>query len=320
MSKKDLPAGQAEGAIQSVEIDALVVLQIMKHCKHHTPSTVTGQLLGLDVDGVLQVTHSFGVYERGEETQHDDRDVFMIDMQKSLRDVNVDSNVVGWYQTTQLGQIFSNTTVDTQRNILDYTYLYQSDMACSIFLVYDPLQAAIGKPSFKALQMTPQFLSYYAEYKEGSYNSDQNRSTNLQDIPTNEMFMEIPVYIKSAAIVEAFLLEWSLMDSSTTSQIESLDTENQVFAERNMQLLIGALEGLAQEQQKLQMYEKMLSGGDKGKGKGKNRNAMQPKKLDTMILSREIQNYCKQINDFCGDSFGKLFLLSNKPGSVEKDE
>lgn len=315
MPRKEQPAG--EGAIHSVEIDALVILQIMKHCKHHTPSTVTGQLLGLDIDGVLQVTHSFGVYERGEENQQDDRDVFMVDMQRSLREVNVDSNVVGWYQTTQLGQIFSNTTVDTQRLVLDTQYQYQSEMASSIFLVYDPLQAAIGKPSFKALQMTPQFLAYYTEYKEAY---DRNMLMNLQDVPTNEMFMEIPIYVKSAAIVEAFLLEWSLMDNSATSQIESLDTENQVFAERNMQLLIGALEGLAQEQQKLQMYEKMMSSGDKGKGKGKRQQALQPKQLDTMILSREIQNYCKQINDFCGDSFGKLYLLSNKPGSMENDE
>lgn len=308
---------EARAIIHSVEIDALVILQIMKHCKHHTPATVTGQLLGLDVDGVLQVTHSFGVFERGEENQQDDRGQFMVDMQKSLRDVNVDSNLVGWYQTTQLGQIFSNTTVDTMRSVLDAQYLYQKDMACSIFLVYDPLQAAIGKPSFKALQMTPQFLSYYAAYNDPSYTGEQ---MNLQEIPTNEMFLEIPVFIKSAAIVEAFLLEWSLMDTSATSQIEALDTENQVFAERNMQLLIGALEGLAQEQQKLQMYEKMLSSGDKGKGKGKRQQALQPKQLDTMILSRQIQDYCKQINDFCGDSFGKLFLLSNKPGGPGNGE
>jgi len=314
MRKNSTPGETPDGAIRSVEIDALVILQIMKHCKQHTPSTVTGQLLGLDVDGVLQVTHSFGVFERGEENHQEDRDVFMVDMQKSLRDVNVDSNLVGWYQTTQLGQIFSNTTVDTQRTVLDYQYGYQSELRCSIFLVYDPLLAAIGKPSFKALQMTPQFLSYYAEYK------GDGQGGNLLDIPTKEMFTEIPIYIKSAAIVEAFLLEWSLMDTSATSQIEALDTENQVFAERNMQLLIGALDGLAQEQQKLQLYERMLSSGDKGKGKGKRQQAMQPKQLDTMILSREIQNYCKQINDFCGDSFGKLFLLSNKPAGLETGE
>jgi len=37
-----------------------------------------------------------------------------------------------------------------------------------------------------------------------------------------------------------------------------------------------------------------------------------------MNLSVQIQNYCKQINEFSGDSFGKLFLLSNKPTSMQK--
>jgi len=290
-----------EGKIQSVEIDALVILQIMKHCRQYTPATVTGQLLGLDVDDALQVTHSFGMPQKGSEDalgQQDDLDMFQLDMQKLLRDVNVDSNTVGWYQTTHLGQFFSNAVIENQ-------YLYQKDIPCSIMLVYDPLQAAIGKPSFKALQLTSQFM----ERHEASV-------TNLaamSDFPASEMFTEIPIYIKSPAIVEAFLVDWSLMDPVCTTQIESLDTENQVFLERNMQLLISALEDLASEQQKLQMFERQ--GADKGKGKGRNyrQQASQPRQLDTMILSQQIQNYCKQINDFSSDSFGKLFLLSNNP-------
>lgn len=36
-----------------------VVLKIVKHCRESAPATVTGQLMGLDVNGVLEVTHSF---------------------------------------------------------------------------------------------------------------------------------------------------------------------------------------------------------------------------------------------------------------------
>jgi translation initiation factor 3 subunit H len=140
----------------------------------------------------------------------------------------------------------------------------------------------------------------------------------LSDFPAGEMFTEIPIYIKSPAIVEAFLVDWSLMDPVSTTQIEALDTENQVFLERNMQLLIGAMEDLAAEQQKLQMFERQAGPDAKGKGKGQRYRQQQtaPRQLDTMILSQQIQNYCKQINDFSGDSFGKLFLLSNKPSSL----
>lgn len=36
-----------------------VILKIIKHCKDHSPSLVTGQLLGLDVGSVLEVTNCF---------------------------------------------------------------------------------------------------------------------------------------------------------------------------------------------------------------------------------------------------------------------
>jgi translation initiation factor 3 subunit H len=205
--------------------------------------------------------------------------------------------MVGWYQTTHLGQYFRSEAIENQHS-------YQSEIPCSISLVYDPLQAAIGKPSFKALRLTSHFKARYdEEWPNG----------NVLDIPCSEMFEEIPIIVKSPAIVEAFMVDWSLMDPTANSQIESLDTENQVFLERNMQLLIETLEKLAGEQQKMQQFERAQ---DKGKGKGKSRAREQPKQLDTLVLSQQIQNYCKQINGFSGDSFGKLFLLSNKPMGI----
>jgi translation initiation factor 3 subunit H len=306
MSVSDVKEG---GDIERVEVDALVILQIMKHCRQHSPHAVTGQLLGLDVDSTMQVTHSFGYVQKGSEeaNQQDDGEQYTLDMQRLLREVNADANTIGWYQTTHLGQFFSNVVIETQ-------YLFQREIPRSILLVYDPLQAAIGKPSFKALRLTPAFMTRHAEL--------QGNTAALNDFPASEMFLEVPVYIHSPAIVEAFLVDWSLMDATSTTQIEALDTENQVFLERNMQLLISALQDLAEEQQKLQNFERQAGRQqqpEKGKGRGYGRNqASAPRQLDTMILSQQIQNYCKQINDFSGDSFGKLFLLSNKPASLQE--
>jgi len=294
--------------IDKVELDALVILQIMKHCRQNSPAPVTGQLLGLDVKSAMQVTHSFGYVQKGTEEasgQQDDGEMYQLEMQKLLREVNVDANTVGWYQTTHLGQFFSNTVIETQ-------YLFQKEIPCSILLVYDPLQAAIGKTSFKALRLTSKFMARIEEL--------QGNMSALTEFPASEMFVEYPVHIHSPAIIEAFLVDWSLMDSSSTTQIEALDTDNQAFLERNMQLLISALQDLAEEQQKLQNFERQAGRQqqpDKGKGRGY-RNQPHPRQLDTMILSQQIQNYCKQINDFSGDSFGKLFLLSNKPTALQE--
>jgi translation initiation factor 3 subunit H len=288
--------------IKRVEVDALVILQIMKHCRQQAPQPVTGQLLGLDVDSCLQVTHSFGAFQKNDEIMSgDDGEQYQLDMLKRLREVNVDSNTVGWYQTTHLGQFFSETVIDTQ-------YVYQREIPRSILLVYDPLQSRIGKPAFKALRLTQDFVLKYAEAKE------TNRSA-LDDFPSGEMFAEIPISVHSPVIVESFLVDWAIMDPTSTSQIEALDVENQLFMEKNVQLLINSLQELAEEQQKLQMYERQAGRTDKGGGKGRNFRSSPPKQLDTMILSQQIQNYCRQINNSAGDAFGKVFLLSNKPGS-----
>jgi len=297
--------------IKRVEVDALVILQIMKHCRQQAPHPVTGQLLGLDVDDALQLTHCFGYVQKGnddnERMQGDDGgEQYQIDMLRRLREVNVDSNTVGWYQTTHLGAFFSDTVIETQ-------YLYQMQIPQSILLVYDPLQSRIGKPAFKALRLTPQFVTKYTETRE------TNKSA-LNDFPSGNMFMEIPISIHSPVIVEAFLVDWAIMDPISTTQIDNLDVENQVFLEKNVQLLIGSLQDLAEEQNKMTNYERQAGrqqDPSKGKGRGYKQNNLPPRQLDTMILSQQIQNYCKQINNSAGDSFGKVFLLSNKPSGAK---
>eukprot|EP00439_Symbiodinium_sp_Y106_P051774 s406_g6.t3 len=115
----------------------------------------SSQLLGMDVGNVLQLTHSFGYVQKGAETetqgQIDEGVQFQMDTLRKLREVNVDSNTVGWYQTTHLGQFINKDVIHSQ-------HTFQSEIPRSVLVVYDSLQAAIGKPSFKALQLTKEFM------------------------------------------------------------------------------------------------------------------------------------------------------------------
>jgi len=295
--------------ITHAQIDALVFLQIMKHCRQHAPHPVTGMLLGLDINDAVQVTHSFGYVQRTglEDNQQgfvQDGEQYQMETLRRLREVNVDSNTVGWYQTTHLGQFFSSTVIETQ-------YLYQTEIPRSVLVVYDSLQSAIGKPSFKALQLTPSFMQAHAQ------SSEAGRAA-MADFPSGDMFMELPITVSSSAIVEAFLVDWAISDPiATTSQVGVLDIENQAFLEKNVQLLMNSLEDLAGEQNKMVIHERNAARKGELPSKGINRfrnpNQAPPRQLDTMILSQQIQNYCKAINSFAGDAFGKVYLLSNKP-------
>lgn len=296
---------QEDAEITMVEVDALVILQIMKHCRQNVPAPVTGQLLGLDVDDTLQVTHSFGYVQKGagedESRTADEGEQYQIEMLRALREVNVDSNTVGWYQTTHLGQFFNDTVIQTQ-------YLYQIQIPRSVLIVYDPLQSAVGKAPFKAFRLTPGFMERHRETKESN-------PFALNDFPSSDMFTEIPIHIHSPLLVEAFLVDWALADPvATTTQLEALDIESQAFLEKNVQLLISSMQDLDQEQQKITNYERQAVRQQQGKGRDRfNRQQAMPRQLDTMILSQQIKNYCAQINNFSVDSFGKLFLVANKP-------
>ncbi|CAE7346565.1 eif3h [Symbiodinium natans] len=153
--------------------------------------------------------------------------------------------------------------------------------------------------------------NHHAERYASAYGAAK---ADLVDSLVNEMFVEIPIVVTASPLAECFLLDWSITNPlATTSQVETLDVENQAFFEKNVQLLSSSLANLAEEQTKMAMYERNAGrkGDDKGKGKGY-RNP-QPQPLDTMVLSKQIQNYCKAINNYAGDAFSKVYLVSNKP-------
>ena len=70
-------------------------------CKELEPSFVTGQLLGLDIGSTLEITYAFHPLE--DEAEEDDGSSFQLEMMRCLREVNVDNNTVGWYQSTFVG-------------------------------------------------------------------------------------------------------------------------------------------------------------------------------------------------------------------------
>jgi translation initiation factor 3 subunit H len=66
---------------------------------------VTGSLLGLATEsGVLEITQAFPSPDNGKDDEVDDD--FQLEMMRMLREVNVDNNCAGWYQSMYLGIYF----------------------------------------------------------------------------------------------------------------------------------------------------------------------------------------------------------------------
>lgn len=139
--------------VETVEIEGVALLQIIKHCHEGLPNCVTGSLLGLDSDKNLQVTNSFPSPPNAEKKKESDE--YQMEMMKNLREVGMDNNKVGWYQNVLMGTFCT-------ASVIEYQFQYQQSLGPNaICLVYDSSETAKGNLSIKALRLKKSFCTAY---------------------------------------------------------------------------------------------------------------------------------------------------------------
>eukprot|EP01097_Dermamoeba_algensis_P001611 TRINITY_DN1603_c0_g1_i4.p1 TRINITY_DN1603_c0_g1~~TRINITY_DN1603_c0_g1_i4.p1 ORF type:complete len:268 (-),score=44.72 TRINITY_DN1603_c0_g1_i4:421-1224(-) len=233
--------------IEVVQIDGLVVLKIIKHCKENSHESVTGQLLGLDIGSTLEVTNCFPLPRRSDDEEEDDGDSaaeYQTNMMRHLRTVNVDSNDVGWYISANLGTFLNSNTVIEQYN-------HQVAISTSVLVVYDPLKVKQGTLALKAYRLTTNFMKWF----KGT--SRTQESITKAALSFTDIFEEIPIKIHNSSIVNAFLFE--IEDSGRIAlDYERLDLSIGPYLEKNMELLIEYLDDLSGDQHKFFAYLRNL--------------------------------------------------------------
>jgi translation initiation factor 3 subunit H len=317
---------EKESALEVVEIDGLAVLKIVKHCKEYLPQLVTGQLLGLDNETSLEVTNCFPFPTRpeGDTEEYDDNEgaEYQIEMMRSLREVNVDNNTVGWYQSTYLGSHITENLIATQFN-------YQESIPKCVCLIFDPLKTAQGNLALKAVRLTDSFL---ALYKGGEFTLD---SILKSGVCAEDIFEELPIEVRNSNLIKAYLLQ---MDESSIkrSVAEPEGVTTNPFLEKNLECLIESIDDLSQESARFQYHQRALGrhmaaqSGMAAKRKQENEHRrrqglpplteedimasnkppQEPSRLDSLLFNTQISNYCQQINQFTGQSFNKHFLIN----------
>lgn len=220
---------ETEDPINTVHIDGLAVLKIVKHCQESLPSQVTGSLLGLAVgDGILEITHAFPFPKADHKSSAPDKtddddgapdaaaneastldgDEFQLEMMKMFREVNIDNNCIGWYKSIYLGSLFdsnssnltSSASDTTTLDLLENHFDYQTSLSPNaVVVVYDPVQAKTTPSNtntsilgLKCLRLTKTAMEHLQERK----------NTFLNPM---EIFEELPLKIKNPAMVKALL-------------------------------------------------------------------------------------------------------------------
>lgn len=237
--------------LTAVHIDGLAVLKIMKHCNDNLPTLVSGSLLGVDVDGILEVTYAypFPVPKGNEETGYDNSDgiEYQKDMMLRLRDMNIDDNCVGWYQSTYLNTMCSNDVVGYQ-----YSFQTSEDLSDNaVVIMYDPIQSQTdaSKLAIKAFRLTDQFIQ-------------MRRKKQNKFIDPAKILQELPVKICNQGHMSGFVrcLKDSHEDIVMTTQNESLCMNNSnTYVDRNLELMNSWLDDLSEENRKFSGYAKSVS-------------------------------------------------------------
>jgi len=297
------------------------MLKIVKHCQESLPQMVTGSLLGLQVDGgVLEVTHAFPfpeprenksdlVVKTGDEANVDDEAAaldgheFQLEMMKMLREVNVDNNCVGWYQSMYLGSYSTSSLLETQLS-------YQSELSPNaVVVLYDPMQTSHGNLMLKCYRLTEEAVSI-------------KKSGKNVYLDPKGIFEDIPVTLTNPGLVKALLSD---MDDGRRAAIEGdtafdrLDLSTNPYLEKHLSFLSSWVDDLAAEQHKFQYYTRSLTRGGDRRDKRRARpdpkdlaegwaSADAPKRMESLLISNQIRTYCDQVDKFAGAGFSKLFL------------
>lgn len=251
--------------LEKVELDALVLLQILSST---APSCTTGQLLGVDIKGSLQVTHSFPFPSASAAASGSEEDLSgdeqTLEYQKlqlhALRELNCDAHTVGWYQSTLLGSYHTQTLIETQAN-------YQSAFPQSIVLIYDPSRTrASGGLSLLALRLSDKFMALYEKDKKLTMESVASNK-----LVAKEILESLPITIRRSFLLEPMLKDWeeeSLPESTSFAStypaaITTTDTDTSLFSlddylGRHIEYLQDCVDEYGQEQWRWQGWHRSL--------------------------------------------------------------
>jgi len=279
---------------------------------------------------LLKITNCFPFPSRVEAA--DDHDPatdsgaeYQIEMMRYLRDVNVDSNTVGWYQSSYLGSFSNVSTVESQ-------FQYQANIKKCVVVVYDPVKTVQGSLSLQAFRLTDQFMKLFQD------RDFSHEVLTASGMTYAEIFEEIPIKIHNSSLINALMFELESRDVVPRPEHSRLEMSSGQLLEKNLEFLIDESEEMISEQHKLQFHYRAVQRQQQQQAKWiqqrkqenlarKRKNEEElpeqgddndpvwkpiapPSQLDSLLITNQIRLYCDQTNQLAGVSLDKLFLFN----------
>ena len=324
MSEVDYKNGEDldidENTVKVVQLDGLVLLKLITQSKQRLPNYVTGQLLGLEVDGVLEVTNCFATPDA---TDDEATENYQNQMMQMLRKINVDYNTVGWFFSSFMGTFFTADFLEAQ-------YSYQLNIPSSVCVVYDPYRTTSGRLFIRAFRLTDRFMKLYSK---GKFSQEDFAKF---DVETTDILEEIQIKVHNSHLVHGFLYELRELKTMSTD-FDRLTSNANPFVEKSVDILANNIEDYAMDQNRFQFHQrsqarlkqqqqaylnKVEQENESRKIKGmkplpkedlsKNplfKDSSGFNKLDNYLISNQIAHYAQAITEDASQGLEKMYVI-----------
>jgi len=300
---------EAEIPITTVQIDGLVTTKIIKHSLD-AGSNAHGLVLGLDLDGVLEISNCFPL--PNQPSDEDEKSVksvvrYQSQMLRSLNEVGSVDSVVGFYQSAKLGAFFKQSLVEAQA-------IHQEKLRHGgVVIVHDTTTTSQGNASFRAFRLTRPFVEAYRRHNFSSASLINQRLT------FSNILEEVPVKVRINPLLNSVLgtlteshrspLSYVLPSEATTSAIPPIyNTLNigSVGLTRNLEQLIEAVDNYKVEESNLAYLSRQI--------------ARERLKVDQYITKRREENATRVAQGLAPlpeENINRLFKIPQEPSRLE---
>ncbi|KAF7320429.1 Eukaryotic translation initiation factor 3 subunit H [Mycena kentingensis (nom. inval.)] len=301
---------EAEIPIDVVQLDGMVVSKILKHAREAASGNVHGLLLGLDLDGTLEVSNSFALpHHVSDEDEKSAKSSarYQASMLRSLREVQADDSVVGFYQATNLGAFFSQNLVEIQA-------IHQDKLRHGgIVIVHDVSLTTRGNASFRAFRLTSAFLEAYKKSNFSATSLVNHRLT------FSSILEEIPLQVRVNPLLSSFLgtltksapspLSDAAPDSARVSVVpptfSALDLRTSGLT-RNLEQIIETVDSYRNEEGNVAFLTRQI--------------ARERAKADNYVAKRKEENLARAAQDLAPlpeEDVSRLFKIPPEPSRLE---
>ncbi|KAL7628455.1 Eukaryotic translation initiation factor 3 subunit H [Parahypoxylon ruwenzoriense] len=319
-----------DASFKTVQVEALVVVKIVKHCSNSFPTTATGSIVGMDKDGVLEITNTFpfptvdlanveGSHQNDASTlaaaapRAKANIVYQNEMIRHLKEVNVDANNVGWYTSATMGNFVNPSFVENQ-------YHYQRENDRTVALVHDVSRSSQGALSLRAFKLTQNFM---AAFKEGKFTTESLQKSKLS---FKDVLVEFPIQVHNSHLLTSFLhqlpaappagdvamptsladLEHDPIKMPLYPSADILDLSIDPFLEKTCDLLLDSIESHYTELNNHQYYQRQL--------------AREQAKITAWQTKRKAENAARvsaKQQPLPEDEWQRIFKLPQEPSRLE---